>query len=50
MDFLKSQKIIDILFHSGELWKLVVPKDIASTLQIRLFALAKDLTILDLVA
>lgn len=47
---LKSQKIIDILFHSGELWELVIPKDIASTLQTRLFALAKNLTILDLVA
>lgn len=38
VDLLKSQKIIDILFHSGELWELVVPKDIASTLQTRLFA------------
>lgn len=47
---LKSQKITDILFHPGELWELVIPKDIASTLQTRLFALAKNLTILDLVA
>lgn len=39
VDLLKSQKISDLLLHSGELWELVVPKNIASTLQKRLFAL-----------
>lgn len=45
VDLLQSQKIIDSLFHSGEMWELVAPNDVVSTLQRRLSALANALTI-----
>lgn len=45
-DLLKSQKIIDTLFHSGAIGKLVVPNDVVSSRQTRLLALANDVTLL----
>lgn len=49
VDLLKSRKMVDTLFYSGELLELVAHNNIVSTLQTRRLALTNDVTIVALV-
>ena len=49
MDLLKSRRMVDTLFSSGEVLELVAHNNIVSTLQTRRLALTPDVTTVALV-